>query len=305
MTRSPRPKIADGAIICATVALMGAPTVLGDHLNYGLGLALFWGGIACFVLYVGWRWGGWFFGIVSGTDVHPATIDNRGGAHVGGSNSGPQTVFNGPVHITHAPPTTPLYEVQLQEFRDIDDFVGKKNEMPLRETFDIPDNVKYNILLAKQNIAPDKVSPERTAEINVFFKDGTGAINTKYAKLSRPHGNAVQYEKLDGKIGVINHSAKFNASMFKLQMFAASSTLPTDVKVALADMEKTIASNMELLLDVINERYSVNRNNLLHEDDPASTRYGAISSPYWEKFVHLRPKAEAISEAIRRHLEIK
>jgi hypothetical protein len=103
--RSPRPKISDGAIVFLTVALMGAPSVLGDHVNHLVGLFMFYGGVAGFVLYVGLRWGGWFFGFLATSAEGNADLDNRGGNYVGRDMHGPQTVVHGDliIHSAQAP----------------------------------------------------------------------------------------------------------------------------------------------------------------------------------------------------------
>lgn len=97
--RGPRPKVSDGVIIFLTVALMGAPGVLGDHLANSVQQWMFYGGLGALVIFVAWRWGRWFLGFV----VNPQPDGVREDLYVGRDNSGTQQNFHGPVNIHHAP----------------------------------------------------------------------------------------------------------------------------------------------------------------------------------------------------------
>jgi hypothetical protein len=60
------------------------------------------------------------------------------------------------------PPTPPpqedkpkqLLESQIKSIQEIDAFIAAKDENDLRNTFDFPDILKYNILMVKRGIAP-------------------------------------------------------------------------------------------------------------------------------------------------------
>jgi hypothetical protein len=122
--RNPRPKVIDGVIVCLTISLMGAPAVLGGHLSEAVQKWTFWGGLACLVLYVAGRWGGWLIGLAS--EAHQAPTDNRGGAYIGRDNTGQQNVYHGlvthyhgnapqpPIQVTAAelPPVTPDWTIR-------------------------------------------------------------------------------------------------------------------------------------------------------------------------------------------------
>jgi hypothetical protein len=225
--------------------------------------------------------------------------------YVGRDNSGVQTIYNGPVLTIHPAENSALAEAQFAELRDIENFIGKKDERALRTVFDLPDMLNFNIRFAKNQIDASKTSQSECDEMNAFFMDGNAKISANYGKLSRPHGGAVLYEKIPGEIAMINVSKKHMDAFKKLQEMASSSLLPSDVITALQSLAKTIEDNCELMFEVFNERYSVNHNNLFKDDDPESTRHGAISSPYWEKFSPLKPKTEAISAAIKKHLGVR
>jgi hypothetical protein len=82
----------------------------------------------------------------------------------------------------HAPPAgegapvTPIAESilanQILKMRDLQDFIGGKNESALRDLFDIPNMLKYNILFVRRDIAPDSLSASQKEEIDKFFLGG-------------------------------------------------------------------------------------------------------------------------------------
>jgi hypothetical protein len=110
MSSSPRPKIADGVILLATVAMMGAPSVVGQHVSDMVGQGLFWGGLALLLLYIVVRIRPWLFGTTASEGA--GALDNRGGAHVGGDNTGTQNVFNAPVTFHGTPNPLPQHPLQ-------------------------------------------------------------------------------------------------------------------------------------------------------------------------------------------------
>jgi len=55
-----------------------------------------------------------------------------------------------------------LFDAQLKEIQTIDEFIGRKNEIELRDTFDFPDMLRFNILLARKDLSPDLVKGEES-----------------------------------------------------------------------------------------------------------------------------------------------
>lgn len=89
-------KFSDGAIVCATVALMGAPSVLGDSLNHLVGQIFFFAGLLGFVVFVIWK--------IAGRSISPSSEEQlaNSGAFAGRDNLGKQQVFHGAVTIHEA-----------------------------------------------------------------------------------------------------------------------------------------------------------------------------------------------------------
>jgi hypothetical protein len=94
--KAARFKFSDGAVLCVTVSLMGAQSVLGEHISHFVGLWLFYGGLVCllaFATYRAWQ--------VSRGEPYeaPEGITNVRSAYAGRDNIGSQTIYNAPVTI--------------------------------------------------------------------------------------------------------------------------------------------------------------------------------------------------------------
>jgi hypothetical protein len=78
-------------------------------------------------------------------------------------------------------------------------------------------------------------------------------------------------EWIPGKIGVINTSKKFIESR---QDMLASTVLPINVQYALRDFDTTIEEDLELMFDVLNDRFSHNPDEFIFSEDQKSIHYG-------------------------------
>jgi hypothetical protein len=236
-------------------------------------------------------------------DVLPIVKSNSGMA-IGQQTAQVINNYNSPplAATTHAA----LYEVQLAELREIDKFVGIKNEWQLRDTFDFIDMIKFNIRFAKNMLFPNSVPAQQLQELDAFFAGGLGILNYQHGTWARrPDGGAANFVPFPGKVFALNQSAKQAEAVSRLHQYESSSTVPADVRERLKEFSATVDQNVTLMFEVINERTSKNKNNLLHDDDPSSDRLGVINNAYWAKFTNLEPKARAVNEAIRHHLDVK
>jgi hypothetical protein len=195
----------------------------------------------------------------------------------------------------------PLSEAQLSEFQQIDKFVVKKDELGLRETFDFPGILKYNIILARLAVAPRTVSQSDARECNEFFEGGKAFLDFRYRNV-RTENFRLHQDPMPGKIGLLNGSKRYHEARELLMTMYSSSTLPVGVAMALKELDKTIGDNLSLMIESLNDSYETNKRNLLENDDPTSDRYGSAAGRYWYSFVSLKPKAEVVSDAIRQCL---
>lgn len=101
--RFPTPKI-DMWVLSASIALLGASQVIGADPTHHLEKTAFWGGVAGFVLLAIWHALSWLSNRIQSLKAEELVkVDNRGGAYVGGDNTGTQQVFHGPVTFNKEP----------------------------------------------------------------------------------------------------------------------------------------------------------------------------------------------------------
>lgn len=200
-------------------------------------------------------------------------------------------------------PDAALLSAQLKLLEQIDAFIGTKDESALREIFDLPGMLKYNIKLSRRSFAPKLVSSSESKEIDRYWKGGQARIDTRFALLSKVN-DRVHLEHIPGKIGIINSSAKYVESRRQLTNLSSSSLLPSTVTAALKDFEKTIEDNMTLMVESLNESFASDPRYIFESDDSSSNWYGSASGRYWARFASLREKASAVSEEIRQYLGV-
>lgn len=130
------------------------------------------------------------------------------------------------------PPKDTLTEAQLKFLQGIDEFIGEKDEIELRNTFDFSDILKYNLRFARRNLFPASVSRAQSEDIDRFFVGGRGRIDLRYARVTNVN-NRAEVEWLPGRIGVINTSVKHNESRHKLLQIYSSAQTPASIAAAL------------------------------------------------------------------------
>jgi hypothetical protein len=190
---------------------------------------------------------------------------------------------------------------QSHELKELDDFIGGKEESELWELFDLNGITRFNIRRAKATIHPDALTQGEAAEINNFFKDGQAMLNSNYCQVIRTAGG-FRTEPIVGKFGILNLSKKYVAGRQRLAKFRSSPRMPVSIQKAIERFDQAIVENAEVLLDVINENLAENPGNILHEEDGSSSLFGATCGAFLKKCIRLKPKQEEIMSAIRLHL---
>lgn len=199
--------------------------------------------------------------------------------------------------------TGPIGGVEIEaQLSEINDFICRKSELELRETFDFPQMLKYNIKFVKRNLVQRQISKEESAQIDEFFRNGNGRLDTRYANI-RSINNRAHIDWIPGKIGVINTSARYGEARKKLSSLAASALLPTNLTAALRDFDDTVERDSTLMIESLNQSLAVNPRHIVENDVDGSNWYGSASGLYWSQFVPLRPKADAVTAAIRQVVE--
>jgi hypothetical protein len=219
-----------------------------------------------------------------------------------GSNEIAASLPEQPIAAPDAIPPS-LYEEQLRELREIEEFIGKKDENELRETFDLPTILKFNIKFDRRDLVR-LIDKSESNEIDRVFSGGQARLDVRYANISNVN-NTAHVEWIPGKIGVINTTAKYVESRKRLNGFILSAKLPSNVVNALKGLDDMIERDLTMMVESLNDRLSDNKDNIIQEFNQSSVFYGGTSGYYWTRFSNLRPEAERISKAIREYLKIK
>ncbi len=190
------------------------------------------------------------------------------------------------------------------ELAEVNNFICKRDEGALREEFDFPQMLTFNIDFAKQKLAPELVSPDQAAAIGSYFLNGQARIDMRYAHLTTVN-NRVNVEWIPGKIGVINTSQKYNESRRKLTAMMSSAALPADVTAALKLLDDSIEKDSALMIESLNQSLAADPRNILQNSVYGSDWYGSASGLYWRQFIPLRPSADVVTLAVRKAMEAK
>jgi hypothetical protein len=213
----------------------------------------------------------------------------------------------GIAYSRHEDPQTPtsILESQLGKLKQLEEFIGVKSEISLRDTFDLPNMVHYNILLGQRDHRAPSISPALSAEIDAYFKNSEQRFRFGYVRITTLPGGTSKVDPMPGKVGRILLSAAYLDSVKKLQEFESSSLLPYDVRTALKEFDKTIDEDVNLMFEVFTDVVNQGEDRLLGQYDLSSPYFGVLTNSYWDKFINLRPKADNLNTAMRSYLKIK
>lgn len=185
------------------------------------------------------------------------------------------------------------------ELREVNEFICKKDENELRDEFDFPQMLKYNIEFAKRNLVPTLVSAEDSAAIDFFFLNGQARIDTRFAHVTVVN-NRANVDWIPGRIGVINTSKKYVDSRKTLSRLISSAALPEQVTGALKLVDDAIEKNSATMIESLNESLAADPRNILENNVFGTERYASASGLYWTKFIPLRPRADVVTAAVRK-----
>jgi hypothetical protein len=208
---------------------------------------------------------------------------------------------------TVSPSATPaLSTFQVQQITDVQNFFGGRDETRLRELFDLPNLLRFNILFNARDLKGRKDFPvELSKQIDTFFEGGQGIVSVRYANLTVTPAKTVNVQWLPGKVGVINTSKKYIESKQKLAEFLASAYLPEKIQDKIRDFDKALSDNIEFIMfDVLNEKMS-NPAAFVFSEMQNSPFYGAINGEYWSRAIPLEPKLKALVQEMRTQLGTK
>jgi hypothetical protein len=196
----------------------------------------------------------------------------------------------------------PLLTAQLQEIKELEAFIGGKDEGQLWDMFDFPNMIRFNIMRAKACLSA--LSDAEAAQCNAFFASGgQGHLSLDYgASISRSAGGIIFHDN-PSRLNILNTSGKFVKAMETLRSFQMSTRLPTKIKEAVGQLGGAVNDNIGILHQVINEEIEKNPDHILHESDPDSPNFAGASGAFLAKRVWLEPDQKAIISAIEEYLK--
>jgi hypothetical protein len=198
-------------------------------------------------------------------------------------------------------PVPRLRDAQLKELQAVDAFIARKDEMELRESFDFPNMIQYNVRLTRRSVFPQSVTPAQSADIENFFRGNRQAI-AKYFSDVHEVGGRIEGTPIPGKMAILGISPKYIDSLRTLSEFCSSTELPQSVIAPLTEFKATVQSDMDWMFDSINDTLLNNPRSIIEIDDPQSTAPSA-SGRYWLHFKQLSPVADKVRIAIRNSLK--
>jgi hypothetical protein len=194
--------------------------------------------------------------------------------------------------------TPPQSSDRVSLLNSINDFISKKDELELRDTFDFPSVVRDAILEAKIQLT---TAAATQAERDTVARDMVDGQNVFYFRYVHRDGDNIT--PLHGKSGILHLTPKAVKARKQLAIFYSSALTPVDVSDALKDLEKAIADNQEILMDTINESYAAKPSTLSNALACPKEDCMAINNLFYSRFIQLQPKATAITSAMRKYIE--
>lgn len=207
------------------------------------------------------------------------------------------------LRIPEASSPDALFQAQLSELEQLENFIGTKNEMELREVFGFRKLLSVTLQIWRSGFAPDKYTPEEMKAIDTYIKSNVSEADTRFGVVSRK-GNVPNFAVNKGAVAIITLPKEYVDGRAILVRFESSIKLPATVRSALLELDQTITNNTSLLFDVMNEKVSQNPDNLIFDGDPHSRFFSAISNAYWDRFTPLQPKTQKIIESTRIYLKV-
>jgi hypothetical protein len=210
---------------------------------------------------------------------------------------------------TKAPPipqtkTHPLvFQAQFEEIKRVESFFGGKDEMELRNIFDLPKILTKNI--DTQNIRMDfiKLGKEKEFLYNNYSDNGSFLFLAKEGHFTTgPSGVHVDAGPKD--VLFLVTTEKFQMAKKQLTGFMNSALIPESIKNGVSAFDKVINDDTEIMTRILDDKMHQDENFFIHYMDIGSPFYGVIVSEYAKRIVHLKPTSDRILSAISASLNI-
>lgn len=200
----------------------------------------------------------------------------------------------------------PFIAGQFSEISRLEEFIGGKDEMELREIFDFPNLFSINMQMTKARLEKTEKTKTNVFDMTSYLKNGErmqfdGAIAGPNLKRTP---NGFSYDPDPNKLALIILTKKYLESKKTMIAFSGSAKLPRDVIEKVNEFNAAIQSNTSSLQIVLNQVLQESPEYFLHFDDPTSKYGGVADNRVLDQFIQLKPKADAIIQSLRTHLKV-
>ena len=197
-----------------------------------------------------------------------------------------------------------VFDAQFTELRELEQFLSGKDEMGLRETFDIPSMLTRNIIILIDKIRFIRAGRWEDFQYDPYLEGHRDMIFwAKEGKFSTgPSGVHINAEPHD--ILILVTTTKHQDAKRKLTRFVNSAVLPDAIKSGAVQFDRNINKNFELMLHIMDERMHENEEYFLQYLNMGTPFYGVIASDYARHIQPLKPVADRLLALIAGHWRI-
>ena len=145
----------------------------------------------------------------------------------------------------------PVLSAQLEQLRELEKLFAGKSEVDLDSQFDFPNLEAINIRMIRDRIIHVRTTGDRMNFSLIPYSDGGGfllATDIAGDTLSNtPSGGALRLDF--SRVALIVLTAKYSNSLKQLNYYEDSVTIPSDVILAIKDLDATVQKNARTLLN--------------------------------------------------------
>ena len=196
-------------------------------------------------------------------------------------------------------------QAQFSEMKQVADFLGRKNETDLRSEFDLESMLIRNI-----NILRIKIGFIRSGKWEEFnygpYLEG-GPKNMIYRARTGQYSvgpSGVHIDAGPHDVVLLVETAKHQDAAAKMDGFINSPLLPEDVKIALKNFSHVMGEDVELMIDILDEKMHESEEFFLQVDAIDSPYHHVIQNEYAVRFKAIKPSSDRVLNAIATHWHI-
>jgi len=197
-------------------------------------------------------------------------------------------------------------KAQMDEIREVDQFIVGRDEMALRQVFGFPYMLDINIQLNTEAIRHVRSGTPFDFQ---HYQKGREMIGDTALAEGHTHsaGGLFGYDPSFGtRVLLLVLPTEYSAGKKQLLKFETSSELPNSIIKAVTELDAAASENAKKLLYVLDDALRKDPNYYLLHDDLGSTQFVHQIDHRWNMaFIPLRPKADDIRMAIRQFLRVQ